>query len=153
VTWTIWLIVDSLALVAMRKEGALNAQITGAVVGTFAVTTLTLFFGTLSFGFIELVSIAGALLGIVLWQATGSAILAIVCSQATVLIGAIPTIVTAYHNPESESPLAWSIWLLSCVFALLAVPKWNLAHALQPITFTVLEGTMVYLVVIKPYWL
>jgi len=34
---------------------------------------------------------------------------------------------------------------------LFAIRKWDLANALQPLTFTAVECIMVYLIVIRPY--
>ena len=155
VSWAIWACVDTLVLVAMRKEKAKIGQITGAVAGAWIITALAIVFGKPTMGSIEWVSIAGALLGIILWQKTGNAILAVVCSQMATFIGAIPTFSNGYNHPQLENPLAWTIWFVSCAFALLAIPKgkWNLANALQPLTFTAIETTMVILVVIRPHLL
>jgi len=151
VSWAIWASVDTLALLAMRKEKATSGQLTGAVAGAWVITILALVFGRPTMGSIEWVSIAGAVAGIVLWQRTGNAVLAIICSQVAVFAGAIPTFVKAYANPAQEDPIAWSIWFISCICALLAIKKWNLANALQPLTFTAIETTMVVFVVIRPH--
>ncbi|MFH0891277.1 MAG: hypothetical protein V1867_00685 [Candidatus Falkowbacteria bacterium] len=152
VSWIIWACVDTLALIAMRKEGAKSGQLTGAVAGAWLITILALIFGGKpSMGATEWLSVAGAAIGIILWQRTGNAVCAIVSSQIAVFIGAFPTFARAYSNPAQEDPVAWLIWLASCVCALFAVRKWDLANALQPLTFTVVECVMVYLVVIRPY--
>ncbi len=153
VSWIIWASLDTLALLAMRKEKAMSGQLTGATAGAWIITVLALIYGKPTMGSIEWVSIACAVAGVVLWQRTGSAILAIICSQAAMFAGAIPTFVGAYTNPSQEDPIAWSIWFISCICALLAIKKWNLANALQPLTFTVIEATMVVLVVIRPHLL
>src|SRR3990167_923835 len=153
VSWAIWASVDTLAFLAMKKEKALNGQITAAVTGAWTVAILALIFGKPTMGSIEWVSIIGAVVGIVLWQKTGNAVLAIICSQVATFAGAIPTFVGAYHNPAQEDPIAWTIWLASCICALFAIKKWDLANALQPVTFTIVEGTVFFLVVIRPLWL
>ncbi len=151
VSWAIWASVDTLAWVAMVKKKAAVGQLTGAMMGAWVVTGLSLVLGKPTIGSVEWVSIAGAALGIILWQKTGNAVLAIICSQIAVSIGAFPTFANAYANPAQENALAWVIWFLSCVCALLAVKKWDLANALQPVTFTTIETVMVFLVVIRPH--
>lgn len=153
VSWAIWASVDTLAWFAMRKKNAATGQLAGAVIGAWSVTALAIIYGKPMIGFIEWVSLVGAVVGVVLWQMTGNAVLAIICSQVAVFAGAIPTFVNGYNNPAQENPVAWSIWLASCVCALFAVKKWDLANALQPLTFTAIETTMVILVVIRPHWL
>lgn len=150
VSWAIWASVDTLALIAMRKESAASGQLTGAVLGAWIVTVFAVIFGKPEMGAVEWVSIAGALAGVLLWWKTGDALLAIICSQIAVLAGAVPTMVGAYVNPAHEDPIAWSIWLLSCVFAFLAIKKWDAANVLQPLAFTIIDITMVVLVVIRP---
>ena len=125
VSWAIWASVDTLAFLAMKKEKALNGQIIGAV--------------------------AGAVTSIILWQKTGNAVLTIIYSQVATFAGAVPTFVGGYTNPSQENPIAWSIWLVSCVCALFAIKKWDLANALQPLTFTAIETVMVILVVVRPH--
>lgn len=155
VSWTIWASVDTLVLVAMKKKKAVTGQLTGAVCGAWLITTLALVFGKPTMGLIEWVSVAGAVIGIVLWQKTGDAILAIICSSLALFVGSFPTFANAYRNPSQEDPVSWTIWTISCVFALLAIPKgkWDLANTLQPLTFMVVETTVFFLVVIRPLWL
>ena len=155
ISWIIWATVDTLALLAMRKERTINGQIVGAVMGAWVITILAIIFGKPTMGKIEWVSISGAAIGIILWQKTGNAVIAIVSSQIAVFIAAFPTFEKAWANPRKEDPISWSIWFVSCVCALLAIrkEKWTLSNALQPITFTVIETVMVVLVVIRPLWL
>jgi len=159
VSWAIWASVDSLALIAMRKEASRKkekvstGQLTGAVAGAWVITILALIFGKPSMGSVEWATVAIAALGIILWRAKGDALLGLICAQVATLIGGVPTILDGYRNPKQEDPLAWSIWFLSCVFALFAIKKWNLANALQPLVFTAIETSMVVLVVIRPHLL
>lgn len=153
VSWAIWASVDTLVLLAMKKEKAPIGQITGAVTGAWVITTLALIFGKPTMGSIEWVSIVGALLGVILWKTTGNATAAVVCSQLATFIGAFPTFANGYANPSQENPIAWAIWFVSCICALFAIKKWTITEALQPINFTVIETVMVILVVIRPHWL
>lgn len=153
VSWGIWASVDTLVLIAMKKKKASIGQISGAVSGAWIITTLAIIFGKPTMGSIEWVSIVGATIGIMLWQKTGNATLMIVCSSLALFVGSFPTFASAYNNPIQEDPIAWAIWLISCVVALIAIKKWSLANSLQQITFTIVEATMVVLVVIRPHWL
>lgn len=151
VTWAIWATVDTLVLFAMnQKRVEAMGQIIGAVSGAWVITTLAIFYGKPTIGVMEFVSIAGAGFGIFLWKKTGNPVLAIACSQAAIFIGAVPTIANAYVDPSQEDALAWTIWFCSCVCALFAIKKWDLANALQPVNFTIIETIMVTLVVVRP---
>lgn len=150
ISWTIWASVDTLALIAMKKQKSVNGQIIGATAGAWFIVALSLVFGKLTMGSVEWVSVVGALAGIVLWKTTGNPTLAIICSQAAILLGAIPTFVSAYLRPQEENPIAWIIWLASCICALRAIRKWDIDNALQPVVFTIVEATVVFLVVVRP---
>lgn len=149
VSWAIWASVDTITFFAMKKVGAKLGQIGGALAGAWIVTLLAIWFGKPTMGSIEWVSIAGAVTALVLWAYSGAA-LAIVSTQVALFVAAFPTFSNAYHNPAQENPVAWTIWFASCVCMLLAVRKWDIANALQPITFTVIEVIVFALVVVRP---
>ena len=153
ITWAIWAGVDLLILVAMIKKKATIGQIVGSTIGALLILAFALLFGKSEMNIAEWASIAIAIAGIVLWKKNGDAIFGIISGQIALLAGAIPTFIKTYNNPLEEDPLSWCIWWASCVFALMAIKKWNLENALQPLTFTVIETTMVTLVVIRPLWL
>ncbi len=151
ISWTIWASVDTLVIIAMIKEKAKVGQLTGAVFGAWTVAILAVLYGKAGMGYIEWISVVGGFAGIITWKKTGNPVTAIICSQAALLIGAIPTITNAWINPAQENLIAWSIWTMSCICALFAIKKWDLANALQPLTFMVIEGTVMVLVVIRPW--
>lgn len=152
-TWIVWASVDSLLLFAMLKEGGKSGQLVGAVTGAWIVTILSIFFGELTIGTTEWLVIAGTAVGMALWYWTGKASIAIIVTNAMIFIGSFPTFEKAYLDPLSEDLFAWSIWSVSCVIALLAVEKWDWKNALQPLTFTVIEFTVLGLILIRPLFI
>ena len=158
VSWAIWASVDTFSLMAIKKaakekgEKVATGQLTGAIAGAWIITALALVFGKSTMGAVEWITIAVAAIGILLWKTTGHAILALVCAQIATLAGGIPTIVDGYRNPAQENPVAWTIWWLSCIFALIAIKNWRkLEDVLQPLIFTAIETAMLVFVVIRPY--
>ncbi len=149
VTWAIWASVDTLTLFAMIKEKAVIGQITGAVIGAWVVTILAIFYGNPTMGSVEWISIIGALAGVILWKFTGNALLAVICAQLAVLIGAVPTIVGVYTGVLLEDPIAWSLWSFSCIPAFLAIKKWDMANVLQPLSFAVVDLSIFALVMMR----
>ncbi|MES2213223.1 MAG: hypothetical protein V4473_00100 [Patescibacteria group bacterium] len=155
VSWIIWASVDTLTLLALlraKKKGRdiPLGQIKGAVTGAWIIAILAIIYGKPNIGAIEWVTFVIALSGIILWTATENETYGLICSQIALFVAAFPTFAKGYTEPASEDPLAWSICLASCICALLAIREWKLATALQPITFTIVEATMVILVVIRP---
>jgi len=67
-----------------------------------------------------------AIIGIILWQVTDNALLAIVFSIFADTAGSIPTVIKAFKNPASEYAPAYSMSILSMIVTLLTVDSGNL---------------------------
>src|SRR3990167_1688847 len=67
-SWIIWGSLDSITLAGMVAKDAVNGQIIGAVMGVWIVVFLTLKYGTAGWTKLDKFCLAGAVLGIMLWQ-------------------------------------------------------------------------------------
>ena len=144
-SWIIWASLDTITIAGMYAKDAVNGQIIGACLGAWMVVVLTLKYGHPGWKRMDTFYISGAALSIVLWQIFKSPVLGIITSTSVVVLGLIPTFVSTWKNPKREDKLSWTIFWVSCVFAVLAIPQWTLADASQPIGFLVTETTMMYL--------
>ena len=150
-TWLIWATLDSITFAGMWAEDTVNGQITGAILGAWTVTILAFKYGESGWTLLDKLCLAGAALGIVLWQMFDNPTLGIVTSLSVVFLGSIPTFVSAWKDPARENRLAWWIYWASCVSALLAVPKWTWQDATQPVTFFAIESIMVFILTYRPH--
>lgn len=66
-----------------------------------------------------------SLLGIALWLITKVGNVAIVFSILADLLACIPTIVKAYHNPETENDSVFFFGVVNAAIALLVITTWN----------------------------
>lgn len=148
-SWMIWLSLDVITLIGMHEKHAVNGQILGAVIGGAAVLLLALKFGTPGWTKLDKRCLIGAVVGIIVWQVSGNADFGIVISNLVMFFGSFPTFGSAWKDPTKENRLAWTIYWLSCVCAVTAIPQWTLADATQPITFLVIETIMMYILYIK----
>lgn len=149
-SWIIWATLDSITLAGMLTKHSLNGQILGAVIGAWIVVILALRNGTSGWTRLDKFCLAGALLGIILWQVFDNAVFGIMTSLSVVLLGSFPTFASAWRNPAQENRTAWTLFWLSCVAAVIAIPAWTLADAAQPIVFTIIESTMMYILYFRP---
>lgn len=149
-SWIIWASLDTITLTGMFFAGSINGQILGAVIGAWIVVVLALLYGTSGWTKLDKFCLAGALLGIILWLLFDNPVLGIITSLSVVFIGSFPTFVSAWHNPAQENRLAWTIFWLSCVCAVIAIPAWTLADAAQPIVFFIIESVMMYILYFRP---
>jgi len=149
-SWIIWASLDTITLLGMYAKDAVNGQIVGAVLGVWIVVALAIKYGKPGWTKLDRLCLVGAVIGIVLWQAFSNPVLAILTSQSVVFLGSIPTFVSAWHDPSKEDRIAWTIYWLSCVAAVIAIPSWTLQDTAQPITFFTIETIMMYLLYLKP---
>ena len=149
-SWLIWASMDSVLFTGMLAKHAVNGQIVGAICGAWTVFFLALKYGVPGWTKIDKICMGGTLLAVVLWKLSGNATIGILTSLISGLLGSIPTFVSVWQDPSRENKTAWTIYWLSCLCAICAVPKWTFADAGQPITFLLIETTVVYLLFVKP---
>jgi hypothetical protein len=150
-TWLIWATLDTITFAGMWSEGTVNGQITGAVLGAWTVTILAFKYGESGWSRLDKLCLAGAVLGIALWQIFDSPLLGIAISLSVVFLGSIPTFVSAWKDPSKEDRTAWTIYWVSCVCALIGVPTWTLQDAMQPMTFFAIESIMMFILIYRPF--
>jgi len=149
-SWIIWASLDSITIAGMYVQHSLNGQIIGAVAGAWVVVALALKYGVKGWTWLDKFCLVGAVLGIVLWKAFNSPTLGIITSNSVVFLGSIPTFVSAWKDPTKEDKLGWTIFWLSCICAVVAIPKLTFDDAVQPIIFCSIETIMMCLLYIKP---
>lgn len=149
-SWVIWTTLDTITLAGMIVKGTMNGQMIGTIIGAYITVGLVLKFGKPGWSRLDQWCLGGAVLGIVLWALTENPVAGITTSCAVIFLGSIPTFVSAWQDPSRENRTAWTLYWLSCVCAIAAIPAWTLADALQPITFTVIETTMMVILFVRP---
>lgn len=149
-SWIIWASLDTITLVGMYTKDAVNGQIIGATVGVWVVVVLAIRYGKPGWTNLDMFCLGGAVIGIVLWQTFSNPVLGILTAQIVTFVGSIPTFVSAWHDPSKEDRVAWTIFWLSCVAAVLAIPACTLQDALQPLTFFTIESVVMYLLFLRP---
>lgn len=150
VTWLVAVALDFITYAGMAQKHTVNAQIVAACVGATFVAALSLKFGASGWKTIDKICAGGALLGIALWIAFGDSNVGIVISCLTMVIACAPMFKATWIDPSKEDKMSWTIFFVSCIFELFAVAHWTIAEAAQPITFTMIELTMVLLVYLRP---
>ncbi|EDK72752.1 conserved hypothetical protein [candidate division TM7 genomosp. GTL1] len=150
VSWFLWAAAPLIAFSAEINNG----------VGLPALMTFMVGFGPLmvflasfvnrksSWKLTHLDIICGVLsvVGLILWQVTGSGYVAIIFSILADGIAAVPTIVKSYRQPESESWLAFFFGAISAVITLFTIDTWDFAHYGFPIYIFIVCTLLVILI-------
>jgi len=149
-SWIIWATLDTITLAGMLAESSLNGQIVGAVAGAWIIAALAMKYGVPGWTRLDKFCLVGAVLGITLWAIFNSPVIGLVTSVSVVFLGSFPTFASAWREPNRESKVAWTIFWISCVVVVMAIPKITFQDAMQPVTFFLIESIMMYLLYINP---
>lgn len=135
VSWLVWSALGILTAASYYASGARESALL-PVANAFAhvvVAGLSLKYGTGGWSRTDKMSIIGAVLGLVLWAFTNEPFAALLVTIIVEAIGAVPTVLKTFHNPQSEDRLAWSLFLVANFLNLLAVGSWTLSIASYPV--------------------
>lgn len=149
-SWLIWAILDIVALAGMLVKHAMVGQMVAATLCASTAAVLTQKYGRPGWSLLDKICLAGAALGIVLWSAFKDPVFGILTSLIVIFIGGIPSFALAWRDPGKEDRTTWTILWVSCVVAVIAIPKFTLADAAQPITFLMIENVMVFCLYTRP---
>ncbi|MFA6594184.1 MAG: hypothetical protein WCT16_02900 [Candidatus Buchananbacteria bacterium] len=148
-SWIIWFSIDLLAFGGMIAADTLNGQMIGVILGAGLILLLTLIYGENKWTKLDKFCLFGATVGLALWLLFDNPLLAIIISAIIGIIGSIPTFVFAWRDPSRENKLAWTIFWLSCVCAVSAIPHLTAADIIQPVSFLLIESIMMFILYFK----
>jgi hypothetical protein len=148
VSWWIWLSVSTLLASTYYATGARAALglIVSCVAGQAIVAILSLRSGVRTVTTFDLVCLAGAVIAAVLWWITSLPFLPHMLIVLIDFFAWLPTFRKTLRDPSTEDPLAWVLWTLAAVPALLNVRTWTLYEALYPIYIVVSCGIITVLI-------
>ncbi|MEM9946484.1 MAG: IS256 family transposase [Cyanobacteria bacterium P01_D01_bin.36] len=116
-TWWIWSIMGGILFASYYLEGNREAIWVplSYFIGPTVTGILSLKYGRNEFGSFEKYCLGGAALSLVLWQVSGP-VVALTMLIMIDLIAIAPTLRKTYFKPNSEDPLAWSIfWVANTI--------------------------------------
>ena len=149
-SWLIWATLDSITCAGMYAKHTLNGQIIGAGLGAWMVFVLVTKYGKPGWTRLDKFCLGGAVLGIALWKISGNPTFGIMTSLSVMFLGSFPTFASAWHDPSKEDRTAWTIFWISCVFAVIAIPAWTLADAAQPVIFSLIDSIVMFILYMRP---
>ena len=117
------------------------------MIGPLATALLSLKYGAGGWNRFDRTCLGASLLSLAVWWLARSPFLALTANMCIDLLGALPTIRTAYRDPESESLLAWMVFLFADTLNLCALGSWSPARALYPTYLFLLAAILVTLIV------
>ncbi len=148
VTWFVWAFVGMLILFTYRDlEGKAGLSLTiVAAACQVTVALLSIKYGTGGTSLLDRACLALVLCAYVTWWLTRSALYPYVFAVCIDLLAITPTFFKAYHDPESEDLLAWSVCAVGVLLSVLAIRRWSLGEALFPVYAFCAESTVALLI-------
>jgi hypothetical protein len=128
-TWFIWSVTQAIAAYAILEgNGGIFAALS---VASGAILSFVVFFmsfrqGTKNITDFDTATLIIAVLAIVMWWKLDHPEWAIVAIALIDLLGFLPTFRKTWHEPHSESILAWSLFALGNVLALLSLTEYSI---------------------------
>jgi hypothetical protein len=133
-TWLIWSILTFIAFFSqMAKGGTWSLLLTaGDTIAILIVFVLSIKFGVGGFKKIDILSLAGAGVSLLLWYITNEPAVALFLIILTDFIGANLTITKAWRDPKSENWVGWAMCGVGGLLGTLAVGEFNFILMIFP---------------------
>ena len=146
-TWAIWTLVGAMLCASYWGGGARETiwVALSYVAGPLVVAILSLRFGTGGASLLDRLCLLVSAGSAVVWAATGEPILALLLNILVDAAGAVPTIVKAWRDPDSEDRTAWRLFLTAAALNLLALRDWDLSAVSYPAYLFCVAATVVAL--------
>lgn len=143
-TWIIWAVVGGLIAFSYMAEGDPNTiwLPLGYFIGPLIIAILSFWRGVSIWTKLDVVCLVIAGISIIPWLLLKDGTTTLFINVLIDATGAIPTLVKAYHEPETEDFTAWTIFLMGNTLQVFAISYWNIA-AIYPIYLVMLAGAMV----------
>ncbi len=150
-TWWIWSILNAVALAALIDAGGKWQLIMVAcqtlITGLIAVLSLKYGYGT--FRRKDVVSIAAAVVGVILWQLTSQPLLALLVVIAVDALAAALTAVKTWEDPSTETLVSWVMSTLGDFFGVLAVGALNFTQLSYPVYILIADAAVMLIIVYR----
>ena len=119
----------------------------GNFLGCTVVALLALWRGERGWTVIDKLSLSGALISILLWIVSGSALLALFVNLCADFCGALPTIEHASREPGGESKAAWATFAVGTIVTIGGISAFTLEECAFPLYFLFMDCFIALLVI------
>lgn len=137
ITWILWAFMGGLSLFFYWDLGARDTIWIAVVnfVGPFIAATLSLKYWDWKDGFnsFEYACLVFSIISIVIWIVSRDPVLALTFNIIADALAALPTLVKAYRQPETESTWSWGVAAVGAALSLVAIREWSYGVAVLPL--------------------
>ncbi len=152
VTWGVVFLLNAIGFANQHSAGARNSL---WLFGAAVFMTGAIFIASLKNGVggntkLDMFALITSMIGVVLWQTFDSPLLSVIANMLVAIVALIPAFTKARKHPETENGIAYLAGAISSLLAAIAVGKFDITLLLLPVTSTILQIYMSYLLYIRP---
>ncbi len=152
VTWGVVVLLNAVGFANQFASGADNSL---WLFGAAVVMTTSIFIASLKNGVgghskSDIFSLIFCSIGVILWLAFKDPLFSIFANIFVGFVALLPTFKKTKKDPESETKITWLLGTISTILATISVGELNVMLLLLPVSSTLLQGYMVYLLYIRP---
>ena len=143
-TWFIWSFIGIVLAISYRQSGAEDTvwvSVSEAIAPTI-IALLAIKYGKGGTEKIDIIAFVGSIFSLILWWASGSALIALVTNLAIDFFAALPTIKKSWKDPGEEDRFAWTITQTGNLFNLFAIDKFIFGVIVYPVYTFIIDGVI-----------
>jgi hypothetical protein len=144
-TWTVLMTIACAASLAERQYASAILTFSTAI-ETLLIIGLGLKYGDRRFERFDVMCLASALLGVVLWQVFNSPAVAVVAVVVVDLVGSLPTLQHSWRAPHEETAVTYLMAGLSAICTLMVTQSWQITAIVYP-AYIVLLNLGIYAII------
>lgn len=142
-SWLVWSFLVGISFAAqLVKQGGAGSWATGfTALICFVIFLFSLAKGKRKFILFDWISLASALIALLLWRITNDPLLSVILVTLTDAFGFLPTLRKGYYKPREDSPFLWSVSALKWGLSIIAMESYSFVTLLYPMYLLIVNGS------------
>jgi hypothetical protein len=155
ITWFIWMILVFIAFFSQLAKGATWSLLltAGDAINIVIVFILSIKYGVGGFRKIDIISLIGAGVSLLLWYFTNEPAIALFLIIIIDIIGANLTIIKAWKNPETEIWIGWAMCGIGGLFGIFSVGSFNFILIAYPLYICLINSFIAVVIISRKKYL
>jgi len=151
ITWLIWTVLVFIAFFSQLARGATWSLLltAGDAITIVIVYIFSFKYGMGGFRKIDIISLCGAGLSLILWYFTKEPAIALFLIILIDIIGSNLTIIKTWKNPETENWVGWAMCGVGGLFGILSVGSYNYILLAYPVYICFINSLMAIIVLLR----
>ena len=144
VTWGIFFLLNLIFLANQLAAGATSSiwLVVAFATSTFIVFSLSVKLGIGGTSRLDILVLAGAMIGVVIWQLLDAPVASIIANLTVAAIASIPTYKKAWAHPETETTISYSVGAIAAAMSAISVGKLDFVLLLLPVYSVVYQSSI-----------